>query len=113
MAYRQNPGKYRHVITIQKQTTVKDRYGQVTNSWSDVLKTRAAIYPLSGREVLEADFVEGIISHRIHIRHPRTIVINSQMRVLFGKRIFTITSPPINYQEKNDELTILCKEEED
>jgi hypothetical protein len=34
------------------------------------------------------------------------------MRVLFGERVFSIVSPPINFQEKNIELQILCKEEE-
>jgi SPP1 family predicted phage head-tail adaptor len=110
--YRVNPSKYRHIITIQKQTTTRDPYGQIKEEWTDVLKTRAAIYPISGREVFQRDFVESEISHRIHVRYNPTIVINSQMRILFGQRLFTITAPPINYQEKNEELQILCKEDE-
>lgn len=107
-----NPGKYRHVVTFQKQTTTRDKYGQVKEEWSEVLKTRAGIFPISGKEVFQRDFVESEISHRVHIRYHPTIVINSQMRILFGNRVFSIVSPPINFQERNIELQILCKEEE-
>jgi SPP1 family predicted phage head-tail adaptor len=107
-----NPGKYRHVVTFQIQTTARDKYGQIEEIWSDFFKTRAGIFPISGKEVFQRDFVESEISHRVHIRYTPTHVINSQMRVLFGERVFSIVSPPINFQEKNIELQILCKEEE-
>jgi SPP1 family predicted phage head-tail adaptor len=50
------------------------------------------------------------MTHRIFVRFNPTLKINSSMRILFGDRIFDIISPPINFQEKNIELSILCKE---
>jgi SPP1 family predicted phage head-tail adaptor len=111
--YKINPGKYRHIVTFQRNTAPKDRYGaQPTANWENVYTTRAGIYPISGKEIFEKITVDGEISHRVHIRYNPTIVINSQMRVLFGNRVFSIIAPPINFQERNDELQILCKEEE-
>jgi SPP1 family predicted phage head-tail adaptor len=107
-----NPGKYRHVITIQKQTSERNPYGEITEEWTDIYKTRAGIFPISGKEIFEKQFVESEISHRVHIRYNPTIVINSQMRIIFGDRVFSIVAPPINFQERNDELQILCKEDE-
>jgi len=107
-----NPGKYRHVVTIQKQTTARNPYGEISEEWTDVAKARAGIFPISGKEVFQKQFVESEISHRIHIRYNPTYVINSQMRILFNNRVFSIVSPPINFQEKNVELQMLCKEDE-
>lgn len=107
-----NPGKYRHVITIQRQTQERNKYGEIKNVWTDFFKTRAGIFPISGKEILEKLFVESAITHRIHIRYiPRT-PITSEMRILFDNRVFNIIAPPINFQERNDELQLLCKEVE-
>jgi SPP1 family predicted phage head-tail adaptor len=108
--YKINPGKYRHIIEIQRNDKVRDSYGRITDSWTPVTTTRAGIFPISGRDVFTRDFVESEISHRIHIRYDPAHVINSQMRILFENRIFHIIAPPINFQEKNIELQILCKE---
>jgi SPP1 family predicted phage head-tail adaptor len=105
-----NPGKYKHIVMFQEKLQVKDRFGQVTDTWVDFFKTRAGIFPISGRDVFTRDFVESEISHRVHIRYNPTIDINSHMRILFGERTFTIIAPPINFQESNEELQILCKE---
>jgi SPP1 family predicted phage head-tail adaptor len=108
--YKINPGKYRHIITIQEKGTARDSYGRTIDTWSDITKVRAGIFPVSGRDVFMRDFTESEITHRVHIRYDPTIVINSQMRILFGSRVFAITSPPINFQEMNVEWQLMCKE---
>jgi SPP1 family predicted phage head-tail adaptor len=110
--YKVNPGKYRHIVTFQTISSVRDEYGQITDSWEDTYTTRAGIFPISGKDVFTRDFVQSEISHRIHVRYNPEIKITSEMRVLFGTRIFSIIAPPINFQEKNIELQILCKEVE-
>jgi SPP1 family predicted phage head-tail adaptor len=109
-----NPGKYRHVVTIQKQLETDNPYGERPRNddanWENVLTTRAAIFPISGRDIFEAMRTESEMTHRIFVRFNPTLKINSSMRILFGDRIFDIISPPINFQEKNIELSILCKE---
>lgn len=106
--YRINPGNYRHIVIFQKKTDVQNNYGEEEDNWIDVLKTRAGIYPLSGKEFFAAEKVNGEITHKINLRY--TPGVTSDMRIKFGERVFELISPPINFQEKNIELQILCKE---
>lgn len=110
-----NAGKYRHVVTFQQlKEAARNAYGEtsvnVDENWEDAFTARVGIFPISGREALglEADMRQGEISHRIVLRY-RTGV-RSEMRIKFGTRIFDITSPPVNAQERNDELLLFCKE---
>lgn len=110
-----NAGKYRHVVTFQKlKEAAQNTYGEtsvnIDENWEDVFTARVGIFPISGREALglEADLRQGEISHRIVLRY-RTGV-DSNMRIKFGNRIFEMTSPPVNAQERNDELLLFCKE---
>jgi SPP1 family predicted phage head-tail adaptor len=109
-----NPGRYRHIITIQKVIEQDNPYGErpkVTDEdWIDILTTRAAINPISGKDVFEAMMTQSEITHKIFMRYHPTIHIDSTMRIKFGDRIFSIIAPPINFQEKNVELQILAKE---
>jgi SPP1 family predicted phage head-tail adaptor len=112
--FRINPGKYRHIITIQKVIEIDNPYGERPNvnenDWVNVLTTRAAINPISGKDIFDALMTESEITHRISVRYHPTVHIDSTMRIKFGNRIFSIIAPPINFQEKNIELQILAKE---
>lgn len=109
-----NPGKYRHIVTFQRLLDVNDSWGETPpeeeQNWEDVLKARVGIFPISGKDVFTAEFVNSEISHRIQMRYNPTFQVDSSMRIKFGNRIFNIISPPINYQEKNVELQFLCRE---
>jgi SPP1 family predicted phage head-tail adaptor len=106
--YRINPGEFRHIITFQQQSGNQNSYGESTNEdWVDVLKTRAGIYPISGREFFSAEMVNSEVTHKINMRYvPK---ISPDMQIKFGERIFRIISV-INFQEKNIEIQLLCKE---
>lgn len=106
--YRINPGEFRHRITIQKMSKIKNDYGELLDTWVDFLEVRAAIYPLSGKEFFAAETTNNEITHKINIRYVPGIT--SAMRIKFGERYFQIISPPINFQEKNVLLQIMCKE---
>jgi SPP1 family predicted phage head-tail adaptor len=109
-----NPGKYRHIVMFQRLINANDSWGETPpeeeQNWEDVLKARVGIFPISGKDVFTAEFVNSEISHRIQMRYNPTLKIDSSMRIKFGNRIFNIISPPINYQEKNVELQFLCRE---
>lgn len=108
-----NPGKYKHIIHLQKLSDTQNEYGEVEDEetkWVDVAKSRAGIFPLSGKEFLSADKEFGEVTHKIHIRFIPNIHITSDMRIKFGQRIFQLTVPPINFQEQNKELQLMCKE---
>lgn len=108
--YKINPGKYRHIITIQEKGTARDNYGRTVDTFTDVITCRAGIFPISGRDVFMRDFTESEITHRIHIRYNPTVTITSDMRIVFGEKYFMITAPPINFQERDIELQLMCKE---
>jgi SPP1 family predicted phage head-tail adaptor len=106
--YRINPGEYRHVITFQKKTSVQDSYGEKINDWVDVVKTRAGIYPINGKEFFAAETTNNQVTHKINIRYLPGIT--PDMQIKYGNRIFEVIAPPINFQERNIQLQLLCKE---
>lgn len=105
--YRINPGELRHRITIQKLNNSQNEYGEVSELWEDILNVRAGIYPISGKEFFAAETVNSEITHKVKIRYIEGIMPN--MRIKFNNRIFSIESV-INFQERNIELQLLCKE---
>jgi SPP1 family predicted phage head-tail adaptor len=107
MSYRINAGKYRVPVTIQQRQTARDSYGSTTDEWVDFIKTRAGIYPLGGSEFFKANEINAQISHRIHIRYVPGIT--PDMRIVVNGRNLMITSIS-NYQERNIELQMYCKE---
>ncbi|MBS4958504.1 MAG: phage head closure protein [Clostridium sp.] len=106
--YAINSGEFRHPITIQKLDKSRNEYGEVIEGWIDFLEIRAAIYPLSGKDFFSAETLNSEVTHKINARYVEGIT--SAMRVKFGDRYFEIISPPINFQEKNILLQIMCKE---
>lgn len=105
--YRINPGELRHRITIQKLNNSQNEYGEASELWEDILNVRAGIYPISGKEFFAAETVNSEITHKVKIRYIEGIMPN--MRIKFNNRIFSIESV-INFQERNIELQLLCKE---
>jgi|SRR5690242_1451891 SPP1 family predicted phage head-tail adaptor len=106
--FRINAGKYRDVVTFQKRAEGNNSYGE-PNDWEDAFQARVGIFPISGREFLAMGSQQGEITHRIMMRYIDGISSETN-RILFNGRIFDIVAPPINYQERNRELQLLCKE---
>lgn len=106
--FRINAGEFRHVIIIQKLVKVRNEFGELIDTWNDFLELRAAVYPLSGKDLFAAETINSETTHKVNIRYIEGI--SSAMRVKFKDRYFEITSPPINFQEKNILLQLMCKE---
>ncbi len=106
--YRINPGEFRHPIIFQRVTDSQDEYGAPINEWQNIINARAAIYPINGKDFFMAEQTNNELTHKIHIRFMPGIT--PDMRIKFGERYFEISSPPINFQEKNTMLQLLCKE---
>jgi SPP1 family predicted phage head-tail adaptor len=98
----------RHRITIQQKSFIRDTYGQPVEEWSDVFTVWASINPLTGKDLFAAESVQSEITHKIKIRFK--LGIKPDMRVRFGDRYFQIISPPINFNERNIELQLMCRE---
>ena len=101
-------GTLRNRVTIQSQTTTLDSYGEPDDSWVSGNTVWANIEPVSGTERDIGDGLAGIVDTRITIRYDSTAT--PKRRLLFGIRIFGIESV-INHGERNDYMTIFCKEE--
>lgn len=105
-----NPGKLRHRITFQKLSETKNDYGEEIKDWVDIQTVSASINPISAREFFAAEKMNSEVSHKIYMRYLPQVDIKSNMRIKFGTRIFEITGPPINFEEKNHQILLMCKE---
>ena len=100
-------GDLRHEVVFESPGSTADGMFQETESWSTTLTTRAAIWPLTANEAVEAMKLEHTVTHRIRVRYRSTI--NARMRIKFGSRYFYIVSV-INKDERNEFLDILAWE---
>lgn len=105
--FRQDAGSYRHPVTIQKQVSTTNDYGEKIFDWEDVITVKAGIYPISGKDYISAVEVNSEITTKINLRYVPNIT--ADMRVKFGSRIYTIIAV-INFQERDRELQLACKE---
>lgn len=106
-------GDLRHSLDVQSRNQTQDAFGAQVVAFTTVASgVRAAINPVSGRElaVFGARFTD--ISHSITVRYealwadPRT---NATYRLLFGTRIFDVHAS-LNVDERNREVTLICTE---
>jgi len=94
-------------ITLQSRTKTSDGMGGFTTTWSDVATLWAAVWPVSAKEITQADATVMLVSHRIRIRHRGTLT--SSYRIKFGAQYFNIVSI-INQNEAGKWIDIMCKE---
>ena len=103
-----NPGKLRHRVTLQEKQTGDNGIGGTIIEWVDFANVWASIEPLQGRELLMAQQVNPELDTRVRIRYRDGI--GSHMRVVHKSRIYELEGPPINPEERNIELELMCKE---
>ena len=102
-------GQLRHLITVEQKTTTPDGIGGGSEQWSTFAETWAAIWPVSASETVKNMQASGEITHRVRIRFIDSVT--KDMRITYGSREFEIVQPPINFEERNQYLDILCKED--
>lgn len=100
-------GPLRHRITLQSRPAGKDEFGQPLEGWQDIVTVWASVEPISGRELLAAQQVQGEITHRIRCRYVDGVT--TAVRITFGTRVFDIQAP-INPREVGAMLEIMAKE---
>lgn len=103
-----NPAKMNKRITFQEYVSGTDADGFPIEAWQDVKTVWAMVKTMQGREFYQAAAVQAENTSRFVIRY--TTGINSSMRIKYGERIFEISAPPINDDEKNVTMTIIAKE---
>lgn len=106
-------GKLRHSVDLQRATQTRDAAGDVVRAWADIAThVPASIEPISSRERLTADQVVGEATHRVWLRWERRLsAVRAKDRVLFGTRVFEVSGPPINREERDRSIELMVKEE--
>lgn len=105
-------GRLRHQITIQKQSTARDSYGEIGGSWTSGLNTWAEIKPLKGAEYFEAQQIQSGVTHQIIMRYQTmaaSTAISTKHRIKFGSKYYGINSI-INVYERNMYFMIMAEE---
>ncbi len=102
-------GDLNKLVSIIGTTRASDGMGGFTETDTTIASNVwAAIWPLSASEKLRSMQVTGEISHRIRIRYRS--VFRPDWRIKFGNRYFNVAGPPINPNERNEWLDLMCKE---
>lgn len=99
-------GRLRHRIEIQNYEAAQDDWGQPIYSWVHWAAVWASVEPLQGREFLAAMALQSQTTVRIRMRYRSGVT--SQMRVLWGGRIYDIESV-IEPQSRRHQLQLMCK----
>ena len=100
-------GKLRHRIEIQSPQEVRDTNGEVANVWVSTAKVWAAVEPLSGRELWQAQQIQSEATIRVRLRFLSGLT--TKHRILSGSRLLDVKAV-INRDERNEELELLCSE---
>lgn len=107
-------GKLRHRIALQRQSTTQDAAGHPAQTWTTFATRRASIQPLNGREYLKASGEGSDVSTRIRMRYDATVAtLKAYDRVIDESVspmvVYDIEGPPINPDERNRELILMCR----
>lgn len=106
------PGRFRHRVTIQNFTTIRDAGGQPIKTWYDVETVSAEVNARSGRELVAAGAVYAEATIRVWMRHRHDVSAASRLLCLNGPfkgLTLDIIGPPIP-DGKCTRLEILCKQ---
>lgn len=102
-------GSLRKQVSVQAEVLGADSAGGYTPAWTTRATVWAEIEPLSGREVLAAQHLEGRVTHRVTMRWRDDLTITPAQRLLIAGRAFNIRSV-LNRGERNQWLDILAEE---
>lgn len=104
-------GERNRSIKIQEQSGGQDAAGQYLDDWATVWPCWARIRGITTKtqQKFSAAGFTAQLSHMVSIMFPRSVVVRSKMRVLYGARVFEIL-----YVEDPDEgrvqLDLYCME---
>ena len=105
-------GSLRHTVQIQSRTSEKDSFGGESDLWVNTTPDgwRCSIKPLSGRELDIAAQQNSRATHEIRIRWNDGLTSLHRFVEVESGRVFHLTEPPRNFQERNHEMLCICME---
>ncbi len=102
-------GELRKCVTVQSESQTSDNAGGYALAWTNLATVWANIKPASGSEVYTAQHLEGHITHHITMRWRSDITLTTDMRILYGARVFNIRAL-LNTDESNQWIDLLVEE---
>ena len=109
--YTIDPGEFRHPIEIQELQAVKVN-NIASEKWISILKAKAKIANISGREVQTSNSINAEYNKRFIIRYPRGLNIDvedsKRYRIFYKDRGYDITYLS-DVQDFNKYLEIVTK----
>lgn len=100
-------GRLRHRITLERLKGSDDEYGEPTSSYEVYGHFWAAVEPLSGRELWQAQQVKATTTHRVTMRYVDGVTPG--MRLIHKGRTLEIDAVA-DVGERTRELQIMCTE---
>lgn len=88
---------YDQVVAFQEEIRTPDLHGGSSFIWETKFKTRAKIDAIQGTELIRAQGLEQITTHRIQIRNHAIMAVDTSMRVVWetnGGKLLNIISCP-------------------
>ena len=101
-------GNLRHYVAFQSSVDTPDGSGGMVEVWAADFYDWVAIWPMSGKEMIENLRVSADITHKVRMRY-RSGVTN-KMRIVWGSRTLEIKTAPINKDERNYQVDLICAE---
>lgn len=83
-------GKLRHRLALQTRTTTRGPQGQVIETWTTESTRWAAIEPLAGRELIQAQQTQARVTHKITLRYYDGLT--TEYRGLKGSKVYHFES---------------------
>ena len=102
-----NPGRLRHLISIQYRIKSQNEFGEVVENWMELTKAWAEIKPIKSNEYFAAFKERAEVTHRVVMRYVEGI--KPSMRIEAKGRVFEIVGIR-NYFERDEYLEIMAKE---
>ena len=97
-------------MTIQTPThTTTD--GETVTTWTDTATVRAAVEPLSGRELWAAQQAQAQTTYRVRLCYSSSYTLTADCRISWGDVTLRLTSPPRRDVLRNT-WTLDCMEDE-
>ena len=100
-------GELRHRITLQKNNPAPNSIGEAVDTWTDLATVWAAIEPLSGNRLFQAQQANSEIQGVVRIRYRSDVL--ATMRIVHIARYFQVLSI-IDTEERHQELHLFYKE---
>ena len=100
-------GMMRHSVQIQRSTLTPDGAGGYSTTWVTIATVRAAVKPMSGREVVHSQRLDAQMTHEIFMRYRANFTPKD--RLLFRDRAMQVRAI-VNVEEANRWLKVAADE---